>query len=331
MTHANQTLFIVGVDPLTLGIIQSPGEYGADIVIGEGKALGNPMDFGGSTLGIFACRQDYIRQLPGRIIGMTKDQRRKHRLLHDIATREQHIRREKATSNICTNEGLCMLATAVHLAWLGGTGLTELGTQQPPRRPRPQESHHHHHRLHHTLQRHQLQRIRHPPPQRKNIHAALLHKGIHGGLLLEPWFPDLKDTMLFGVTELHTPDHIKRFLNALKEVASCTAAPAITNHSSETSKKDPPASPSLQSMSQKHSNANNPVRLPVLEELQLMRHYLHLSQMNYGVETGMYPFGSCTMKYNPKLCEAVSQWDSFTLTHPLSRYLNDARHAAAHA
>jgi glycine dehydrogenase subunit 1 len=217
--HAKDALAIVSIDPLTLGIIQSPGQYGADIVIGEGKALGNPMDFGGSTLGILACRQDYIRQLPGRIIGMTKDHDGHTAYCMTFSTREQHIRREKATSNICTNEGLNMLATAVHLAWLGSTGLTELGT-------RNLQAGHDLKKAITTIKGYTApftgttfnEFIIHHP-NAKNINDSLLQKGIQGGLLLEPWFPDLKDTILFGVTELHTPDHIKRLLNALQEVA----------------------------------------------------------------------------------------------------------------
>ena len=216
--HAHQTPFVVGVDPLSLGIVRSPGEYGADIVIGEGKALGNPMDFGGSTLGIFACRQEYLRQLPGRIIGMTKDQEGNPAFCMTMQTREQHIRREKATSNICTNEGLCMLAAAVHLAWLGGTGLTELGKQNfdaghhllkaitaiPGYTAPFSGTHFNEFVIHH--------------PHASTLHTELLHHGIHGGLLLEPWFPALKDCILFGVTELHTPDQTKKLLTTLKEV-----------------------------------------------------------------------------------------------------------------
>ena len=216
--HAHQIPFVVGVDPLSLGIVRSPGEYGADIVIGEGKALGNPMDFGGSTLGIFSCRQEYLRQLPGRIIGMTKDQEGNPAFCMTMQTREQHIRREKATSNICTNEGLCMLAAAVHLAWLGGAGLTELGKQNFDAG----------HRLRKAITaipgftalfsgtHFNEFVIRHS--HASTLHTTLLHRGIHGGILLEPWFPTLKDCILFGVTELHTPDLTNRLLTVLKEV-----------------------------------------------------------------------------------------------------------------
>jgi len=120
------SLFVVGIDPISLGVTKSPGEYGADIVIGEGRSFGNYMDFGGSSLGIFACKKEYLRQMPGRIIGITKDADDKRAFCMAFQTREQHIRRGRATSNICTNEGLCALAAVSYLSWLGGNGLEEL-------------------------------------------------------------------------------------------------------------------------------------------------------------------------------------------------------------
>lgn len=218
LLQKHQSLFVAGVDPLSLGVCKSPGDYGADMVIGEGKNLGNPLDFGGSTLGIFACKKDFVRQIPGRIIGLTKDQSGKRAFCMTMQTREQHIRREKATSNICTNEGLCMLAAVTYLSWLGGKGLEELS----------------------ALNFEQGQKLRKEIiqipgfsqefsgvhfnefvircPDTKKIHQHLLRNGIHGGLLLESFYPRLQNCMLFGVTELHTNEHIKRLLSLLTEV-----------------------------------------------------------------------------------------------------------------
>jgi glycine cleavage system P protein (glycine dehydrogenase) subunit 1 len=214
----NQSLFVVGVDPISLGVCKSPGQYGADIVIGEGKNLGNPLDFGGSTLGIFACKNEFLRQSPGRIIGMTKDHQGKRAFCMTMQTREQHIRREKATSNICTNEGLCMLAAATYLSWLGGKGLQELSEKNYERGQH----------LEKQISKltgyskmfsgaHFNEFVIHCAEAEK-VHHHLLKQGMHGGLLLERWYPALKDCMLFGVTELHSEESMTRLVSLLKEV-----------------------------------------------------------------------------------------------------------------
>ncbi len=217
LLEKNQSMFVVGVDPLSLGIVKGPGSYGADVVIGEGNCLGNPIDFGGSTLGIFACKSEYVRQIPGRVIGMTKDADGKRAFCMTMQTREQHIRREKATSNICTNEGLCMLAAAVYLSWLGGKGLHDLSV------------------INYAQGQNLEKRITAIPgvlkvfsgshfnefvircPDAKKIHKHLLANGIQGGMLLEPWYPKLTNCMLFGVTEIHSEENIERLLTLLKE------------------------------------------------------------------------------------------------------------------
>jgi glycine dehydrogenase subunit 1 len=213
----NQSMFVVGINPISLGICKSPGEYGADIVIGEGKSLGNPLDFGGSTLGIFACKNEFLRQIPGRIIGMTKDQQGKRAFCMTLQTREQHIRREKATSNICTNEGLCMLAAATYLSWLGSKGLHELSEINFKRGQELEK------------------KIIAVPgftkmftgvhfnefviqcPDIKKIHNHLLRQGMQGGLLLQQWYPELTNCMLFSITELHREETIERLISLLKE------------------------------------------------------------------------------------------------------------------
>jgi len=129
ISHDAGAVFIVGVDPTSLGIIRPPGDYGADIVVGEGQPFGNPVNFGGPLLGILACKNDVkmIRAMPGRIIGMTTTVNEMQRAFAmSLQTREQHIRRGKATSNICTNNALCALASTVYLSLLGKNGIREL-------------------------------------------------------------------------------------------------------------------------------------------------------------------------------------------------------------
>ncbi len=218
LTQEHNALFVVGVDPLSLGIIKSPGEYQADIVIGEGRCLGNPIDFGGSSLGIFSCKNKYIRQLPGRIIGLTTDRTGKQAFCMTLQTREQHIRREKATSNICTNEGLCALTAVVYMALLGGSGLEALGRQN------------------HEKARLFKEKITKIPgflqyfngayfneiviscPDANKVNATLLRHGIHGGINLVSMYPELKNCILFGVTELTNDQDITQVQTLLKEV-----------------------------------------------------------------------------------------------------------------
>ncbi len=120
------TAFIVGVAPVSLGLVEAPGNYGADIVVGEGQALGSPITYGGPLYGIFACTKVYLRQMPGRIVGRSIDVDGKEAFCLTLSTREQHIRRHRATSNICTNETLIALMGAMHMSLLGPEGLQKL-------------------------------------------------------------------------------------------------------------------------------------------------------------------------------------------------------------
>ena len=212
-----QSLFVVGVDPLSLGIVKNPGDYGADMVIGEGKGLGLPMDFGGLTLGLFACKAEFARQIPGRIVGMTKDSEGKRAFCMTLQTREQHIRREKATSNICTNEGLCMLAAAVYLSWVGGKRLQELSTLNCERGQQLHQNIISIQGFESVFSGAHFNEFVVRNPDAGKIHHHLLRHGLQGGLLLEPWYPSLKNCLLFGVTELHLDSDIQRLLSVLKE------------------------------------------------------------------------------------------------------------------
>lgn len=224
ISHDANALFIVGVNPISLGILKAPGDYDADIVIGEGQPLGNHMNFGGPLLGIFACRNEpkMIRQIPGRIIGMTQTldgARRGFSMV--LQTREQHIRREKATSNICSNEALCALAGAVYLSLLGPNGLRELCRVIV-------------NQAHYAMRRvNELPNVRAPlfrsfhfneftvgfeGIEAKEVHQSLLMRGVHGGKILKEEFPELGEATLYCVTEVHKKKDIDTLISSLKEI-----------------------------------------------------------------------------------------------------------------
>ena len=214
------SLFVVGIDPISLGVTKSPGDYGADIVIGEGRAFGNPMDFGGSSLGVFACKKEFLRNMPGRVIGLTKDKNGDRAFCMALQTREQHIRRGRATSNICTNEGLCALAAACYLSWLGSNGLENLSNinfEMGQKLAEGIESVDGFKKMFNGV--HFNEFVIRCSKDTNVINKKLLKKGIQGGLLLDQWYPELKNCVLFGVSEVHSDSDIERFVSVLEEVS----------------------------------------------------------------------------------------------------------------
>jgi len=220
LTEKHDILLIIGIDPLILGIIQSPGDLGADIVIGEGRNLGNPMDFGGSSLGLFACKKTYLRQMPGRLIGLTHDSEGNEAFCMTLQTREQHIRRGKATSNICTNEGLCALAAAVYVSWLGANGLEELSNTNFENGSYLKEKLSEIDGFSEVFSGVTFNEfVVKSKKDTKHINKQLLKREIHGGFYLDTWFPALKNTYLFGVTETHSIEDMDTLVEALREVS----------------------------------------------------------------------------------------------------------------
>ena len=219
--HAHGALLIAVVtEPVALGAIRSPGEMGADIVVGEGQSIGVGLQFGGPYVGLFACKEKFVRQMPGRLCGETVDATGKRGFVLTLSTREQHIRREKATSNICTNAGLCALAFSIHMTLLGERGLRDLAA------------------LNHANAVRAAERLTAVPgvelvndsffneftltlskPARPVVHA-LAAQGILGGVSLGrlfPGAPELENGLVIAVTETVTEDDIEALAAALQE------------------------------------------------------------------------------------------------------------------
>jgi glycine dehydrogenase subunit 1 len=222
--HRVGALLVVASDPIALGLFRPPGEYGADLVVADGQSLGLPPSFGGPHLGILAARKAHVRRLSGHLVGETVDADGRRGYVLTLATREQHIRRAKATSNICTNSAVCALGAAAYLATMGRSGLrqvaelcfqkshyaaAEIGklegfvvNPQAPLRPFFQEF---------------VVRLPRPAPE-INAHLREQH-GIIGGFDLGGDYPQLPQHMLFAVTEMNTRASIDRLVHALGEVA----------------------------------------------------------------------------------------------------------------
>jgi len=215
-------LIAVVTEPVALGWIKSPGEMGADIVVGEGQSIGVGLQFGGPYVGLFACADKYVRQMPGRLAGMTSDAEGKRGFVLTLSTREQHIRREKATSNICTNSGLCALAFTIHMTLLGEAGLRRLADVNNAHALYAAE------RLVQLWPRVQLVNrtmfneftLLLNRPSRPVV-RQLAERGILGGVSLERLYPgeqSLSRGLLIAVTETTTHEDVNQLRAALEEI-----------------------------------------------------------------------------------------------------------------
>ncbi len=220
--HEHKALVCVVTDPIALGMLKPPGSFGADIVVGEGQGLGIPLSFGGPYLGFFATREDYVRKMSGRLVGETFDVNGKPGYVLTLATREQHIRRERATSNICTNQGLMALAAAIYMSVMGKHGLRQVSELC-------------YHKAHHAAS--EINKLRGysvdfsksffkefvvqcPKPVSEINDYLLETQIIVGGYDLEQAYPERKNQMLIAVTEMNTHAEIDDLVKGLAEAAS---------------------------------------------------------------------------------------------------------------
>ena len=344
--HAAGALLIAVVTEIvSLGLVIPPGEMGADIVVGEGQSIGNGLNFGGPYVGLFASRTKYVRQMPGRLAGETVDAEGKRGFVLTLSTREQHIRREKATSNICTNSGLCTLAFSIHLRLLGEAGLRRLaqvnhanalllaemlgavpgvdllnstffneftirvrgdaadgrrkarGAGRSRRRARlaarsvaagAARSHHR-----------GLDRGEHRRGPRRLCQGAPRGAGMNRqGRPTEPV------EALSIAPETFTGNRALRIEEALIFETGRTDVTGVDI-------EEPKRAPRLGNLERKE------IGLPGLSEPEAVRHYVRLSRMNYGIDSGVFPLGSCTMKHNPRLNEKMARLPGFGDIHPL--------------
>lgn len=229
LAHEVGALSVVSFDPISLGLLARPGEYGADIAVAEGQSLGTPLQYGGPYLGIMACKNEFVRKMPGRLIGETVDREGRRAFVLNLQAREQHIRREKATSNICTNQGLLALRAAVYLALLGKAGLREVAELCTRK-------------AHYAAER--LGAIRNVElafPDRSffkeftlrirgdvgQLTARVRDAGLDAGpaLGIYPRIPNRSDCLLVAVTERRTKQEIDRLAEALHPVPGLRAFP----------------------------------------------------------------------------------------------------------
>ena len=216
LAHRAGALLIACVDPISLGLLAAPGDYGADLAVGDGQPLGLPLSFGGPYVGFIACKEPLLRRMPGRLVGATVDGQGRRGYVLTLQAREQHIRREHASSNITTNHALMALAATVYLAHMGGAGLKQLAELSAQRA--------------HYLAAQLVERkgyrlafeapflwefvLRTPYPA-EQAQGLMLERGVLPGLPLGRFFPELSDALLVSVTELNHPRAIERYLEAL--------------------------------------------------------------------------------------------------------------------
>ena len=218
LAHGAGALFVHVVEPVSLAVLAAPGETGADIACGEGQPLGIPLQYGGPYLGIVACREPLVRQIPGRLVGLTKDLEGRRAFVMTMRAREQDIRRERAASNICTNQALLALAAAIYLAAIGPHGLRDVAALGAARASE----------LEAALAAAGAPRLHAGPylnefavrvPDARRVHARLLERGVLAGIPLADLVPDdpsLAEGLLVCATEVTTPADIATFAYALR-------------------------------------------------------------------------------------------------------------------
>src|SRR6476620_5490760 len=228
IAHDAGALVVAAFDPISLGLLKRPGDWGADIAVAEGHTLGTPMQYGGPFLGIMACRESLVRRMPGRIAGQTVDRRGRRCFVLTLQTREQHIRREKATSNICTNQGLFALRASVYLAAMGPRGMREVATACLRKSRYAVDKLTAGQRVSQRFDRPTFKEfvVRDSAGRVEELLAEALDRGYFGGISLSRWYPELADCFLVCVTEKRTREEIDGLASALSASGSAVGQKA---------------------------------------------------------------------------------------------------------
>ena len=317
LAHEKKALVVGVVNPMAMALLKPPGQWGtngADIACGEGQPLGVPLMGGGPYFGFLCCRKKDIRQLPGRIVGKTVDASGKSGYVLTLQAREQHIRRAKATSNICTNQGLLMTAATIYMRMLGAKGLQAVA----------QKSHENSEKLKKMLVASGANIIFDAPTFHEfavqfekpidDVMAACEKEHIQAGFALGKNLAggdgsgsasdraDLfKNALLVCVTETKTEKDLE---NYQKSIFGNVHSVNELSHSLKSHLR------------------HSPLNIPQTAELDVVRHFTRLSQKNFSIETNFYPLGSCTMKYNPRAAKAIAMMPGYLYLHPLTNPKN---------
>lgn len=306
IAHEKKALVIGVVNPIAMAMLKPPGKWGetgADIVCGEGQPLGVPLSGGGPYFGFLCCHKKDIRQLPGRIVGKTNDAAGRTGFVLTLQAREQHIRRAKATSNICTNQGLLVTAATIYMRLLGGKGLQAVA----------KKCHDNAEKLKNALSKikdidivfqsptfHEFV-IRVNNQSAADVISEMQKNNIQAGLLLDDYYPELKNCLLICVTETKTEKDLEKYAHVL-----CGERDIFSTKPIEV----------------KLLATTHVLNIPQTSELDVIRYFTQLSQKNFSIETNFYPLGSCTMKYNPKSAKTIASMPGYFYLHPLTAEKN---------
>ena len=308
--HDQGALVIALVNPIAMNYLTPPGEWGnngADIACGEGQPLGVPLAGGGPYFGFLCCRKKDIRQLPGRLVGKTKDKDNRVGYVLTLQAREQHIRRSKATSNICTNQGLLVTAATIYMRLLGAAGMHQVSKTCFEKS----------NQLKQMLSQIKGVAILFDAPTfhefviqtEKPIDeflAFMKKNNVHAGVKLSDFYPAYQNCLLICVTETKTDEDLERFIQLVTNFFNTNAqvpgtryqVPGTRDSEVGVLRKIPPA-------------------IPTFAELDVVRHFTRLSQRNFAIDVNFYPLGSCTMKYNPRAANVIAKMPGYLNLHPL--------------